>query len=64
MPNKGCRHPTVGRLPTVTAKGCGYRIGALNQAPKDTRSAADKARDAAGIVASPAISRQTMRCVT
>jgi hypothetical protein len=36
----------------------------LNQAPKDTRSAADKARDAAGIVASPAIGRQTMRCVT
>ena len=37
---------------TVTPKGRGYRIGAMSQAPKDTRSAAEKARDTAGIVGS------------
>ena len=35
---------------TVTPKGRGYRIGAMSQAPKDMRSAAEKARDTAGIV--------------
>ncbi len=35
---------------TVTPKGCGYRIDPMSQAPKDTRSAAEKARDTAGIV--------------
>ena len=35
---------------TVTPKGRGYRIGPMSQAPKDTRSAAEKARDTAGIV--------------
>jgi len=34
----------------VTRQGCGYRIRAMKQAPKDTRSAAEKARDTAGIV--------------
>ena len=37
---------------TVTPKGRGYRIAAMSQAPKDTRSAAEKARDTAGIVGS------------
>ena len=37
---------------TVTPKGRGYRIGSMSQAPKDTRSAAHKARDTAGIVGS------------
>ena len=37
---------------TVTPKGRGYRIGAMSQAPEDTRSAAEKARDTAGIVGS------------
>jgi hypothetical protein len=37
---------------TVTARGNGYRIGRMSQAPKDTRSAAEKARDTAGIVGS------------
>ena|SRR5271166_4465135 len=35
---------------TVTPKGRGYRMRAMSQAPKDTRSAAQKARDTAGIV--------------
>ena len=35
---------------TVTPKGRGYRIRAMSEAPKDTRSAAEKARDTAGIV--------------
>ncbi len=35
---------------TVTPKGRRYRIGPMSQAPNDTRSAADKARDTAGIV--------------
>jgi hypothetical protein len=34
----------------VTAPGPGYRMAAMSQAPKDTRSAAEKARDTAGIV--------------
>lgn len=34
----------------VTREGCGYRMGAMSQAPKDTRSSAEKARDTAGIV--------------
>ena len=34
----------------VTQPGCGYRMVAMSQAPKDTRSAAEKARDTAGIV--------------
>jgi hypothetical protein len=34
----------------VTPRGSGYRMRAMSQAPKDTRSAADKARDTAGIV--------------
>jgi hypothetical protein len=34
----------------VTAQGCGYRMVPMSQAPKDTRSAAEKARDTAGIV--------------
>lgn len=37
---------------TVTPKGRGCRIGVMSQAPKDTRSAAEKARDTAGIVGS------------
>jgi hypothetical protein len=37
---------------TVTPKGPGYRMGPMSQAPKDTRSAAEKARDTAGIVGS------------
>jgi hypothetical protein len=37
---------------TVTPKGRGCRIGTMSQAPKDTRSAAEKARDTAGIVGS------------
>ena len=37
---------------TMTARGCGYRIGAMSRTPKDTRSAAEKARDTAGIVGS------------
>ncbi len=35
---------------TVTPKGRRYRRGPMSQAPNDTRSAADKARDPAGIV--------------
>jgi type V secretory pathway adhesin AidA len=35
---------------TMTPGGCGYRIGAMSRAPKDTRSAAEKDRDTAGIV--------------
>jgi hypothetical protein len=35
---------------TMTARGLGYRIGSMSQAPKDTRSTAEKARDTAGIV--------------
>ena len=35
---------------TMTARGRGYRIRAMSRAPKDTRSAAEKARDTAGIV--------------
>jgi hypothetical protein len=38
--------------PTMTPKGRGYRIGPMSQAPKDTRSAAEKARDTAEIVGS------------
>jgi hypothetical protein len=38
--------------PTMTPKGRGYRIGAMSHAPKDTRSAAEKARDTAEIVGS------------
>jgi hypothetical protein len=34
----------------VTRKGCGYRMVRMSQAPKDTRSPAEKARDTAGIV--------------
>jgi hypothetical protein len=34
----------------VTAHSCGYRMVPMSQAPKDTRSAAEKARDTAGIV--------------
>ena len=34
----------------VTAHSCGYRMIPMSQAPKDTRSAAEKARDTAGIV--------------
>jgi len=37
---------------TVTPKGRQYRIGPMSQAPKDTRSAAEKTRDTAGIVGS------------
>jgi hypothetical protein len=37
---------------TVTARVSGYIIGGMSQAPKDTRSAAEKARDTAGIVGS------------
>jgi Antitoxin VbhA len=37
---------------TMTPEGRGYRIGAMSQAPKDTRSAAEKARDTAEIVGS------------
>jgi hypothetical protein len=37
---------------TVTARDSGYRIEGMSQAPKDTRSAAEKARDTAGIVGS------------
>lgn len=36
--------------PTMTAGGRRYRIGPMSRAPKDTRSAAEKARDTAGIV--------------
>src|SRR5208283_636311 len=35
---------------TVTPKGRGYKMGGIRQTPKDTRSAAEKARDTAGIV--------------
>lgn len=35
---------------TVTPRGGRYRMGRMSQAPKDTRSAAEKARDTAGIV--------------
>jgi len=34
----------------VTAQGCGYKMVPMSQAPKDTRSAAEKARDTAGVV--------------
>jgi hypothetical protein len=37
---------------TVTPRGGRYRMGGMSQAPKDTRSAAEKARDTAGIVGS------------
>ena len=36
--------------PTMTPAGGGYRIALMSRAPKDTRSAAEKARDTAGIV--------------
>jgi Antitoxin VbhA len=36
----------------VTPQGCGYRMVPMSRAPKDTRSAAEKARDTAGIVGS------------
>jgi hypothetical protein len=36
--------------PTMTPADRGYRIGVMSRAPKDTRSAAEKARDTAGIV--------------
>jgi hypothetical protein len=39
-------------LPTATPRGCGHIIGRMSQAPKDTRSAAEKARDTASIVGS------------
>jgi hypothetical protein len=35
---------------TVTPQGSRYTMAAMKQAPKDTRSAAEKARDTAGIV--------------
>jgi hypothetical protein len=36
----------------MTPRGRRYRIGGMSQAPKDTRSAAEKARDTAEIVGS------------
>jgi hypothetical protein len=36
----------------MTPEGRGYRTGFMSQAPKDDRSAAEKARDTAEIVAS------------
>lgn len=43
--------PSVERLPTVSPKGW-CRMGLMIQAPKDDRSAGEKARDTAGIVGS------------
>ena len=37
---------------TVTPRGGRCRMGGMSQAPKDSRSAAEKARDTAGIVGS------------
>jgi hypothetical protein len=35
---------------TMTPSGRGYRIRRMSRAPKDTRTAAQKARDTAGII--------------